>query len=93
MGNPAEDRSGFRIDRISFSGAAGAVVALAGMAILVEGVPALRSAALVAGRRSDFRCWPDLVPSSVALHEEGPPPRRCRASHGGRSVLEHRPRC
>jgi hypothetical protein len=48
MGNPADDRSGFRIDRISFSGAAGAVVALAGMAILVEGVPALRSAALVA---------------------------------------------
>jgi hypothetical protein len=48
MKNSADDRSGFRIDRISFRGAAGAVVALGGMAILIEGVPALRSAAAVA---------------------------------------------
>jgi hypothetical protein len=48
MTDSADERSGFRINRISFSGTAGAVVALGGMAILVEGVPALRSAALCA---------------------------------------------
>jgi hypothetical protein len=34
--------SGFRIHKISFHGAAGAVVAACGVAVLVEGVPSLR---------------------------------------------------
>jgi hypothetical protein len=34
--------SGFRIDKISFSGAAGAIVGVCAIAILVEGVPGNR---------------------------------------------------
>jgi hypothetical protein len=48
MSNSADHGSGFRIDKVSFSGAAGAVVALGGMAILLDGVPALRIPALFA---------------------------------------------
>ena len=42
------DHGGFRIDQISFNGIAGALVAGSSMAILLEGVPALRSAAVFA---------------------------------------------
>jgi hypothetical protein len=34
--------SGFRIHKISFSGAAGAVVGICAIAVLIEGVPSLR---------------------------------------------------
>jgi hypothetical protein len=46
MTRPHED--GFRIDRIPIGGAAGALVGIGGMAILVLGVPSLRWAVLLA---------------------------------------------
>ena len=39
--------SGFRIHKVSFHGAAGAVVAICAVAVLVEGVPSLRGPYLI----------------------------------------------
>jgi hypothetical protein len=42
MRAPRDDGSdGFRIDKIPFSGAAGALVGVCGIAVLVDGVPSL----------------------------------------------------